>query len=309
MNLDEFEEIKGFPQYKINRNGDIWSRHYKKIMSPQENDSGYLCISLKNLDGKKLKRFIARLLALQYIENDDPLVKTQVNHKNHIRTDNRLENLEWVRQSGDNSNTRDKIKKAEGSICLDRHYWKAQFSFYSEGGLKGERIVETFSSVDKSKCEEWLENIKKDPLQYRAEKIEMKERKEEEEVALVMEKMIKKIEKENEIPLTHSEYCKKWRESHKEELKVKFEENKEEILEKRRTYASENKDKIREQKKRKYEENKDEIRAKYRAEYDPATSYYARNKEKIKADYDANKEERNRKQREKRKQKKEEEAK
>ena len=40
-----------------------------------------------------------------------------------------------------------------------------------------------------------------------------RKRKEEEEVALVMEKMIKKIEKENEIPLTHSEYCKKWRES------------------------------------------------------------------------------------------------
>jgi hypothetical protein len=292
MNLDEFAEINGFPRYKINRNGDIWSRSYKKIMAPQTNEGGYLWVTLTDMDGKCRKRFIARLLALQYIENDNPNVKTQVNHKNHIRTDNRLENLEWIAQTGDDSNSRDKIKKAEGSLFLDkksngREYWRANYSFYSEGGLKGERINETCCNIEKSKCEEWLENIKKDPLQYRSEKIEMKAAKIKEEVALTMEKMVKKIEKQNKIPLTSAEYKRLYHIT-----------NRAKILERVHNYAITHKEEIREKNKLRYDANKKEINAKRREEYNPETSYYAQNREKIRADYDANKDERNRKRRE-----------
>ena len=36
------------------------------------------------------------VLAQQFIPNSDPKVYTDVNHKNHIRDDNRLDNLEWI---------------------------------------------------------------------------------------------------------------------------------------------------------------------------------------------------------------------
>jgi hypothetical protein len=301
MNLEEFDEINGYPRYKINRNGDIWNRSFKKIMAPQVNDSGYLCVTLTDMDGKRHKKFIARLLALQYIENDNPEVKTQVNHKNHIRTDNRLENLEWIAQTGNDSNTRDKIKKGEGSIFLEKksdgkEYWRANYSFYSEGGLKGERITETCCNIEKSKCEEWLENIKKDPLKYRSEKIEMKAAKIEAEVSLTLEKIIKKIEKQHEIPLTAAEYQHEW-----------YQTNKIKVLERVHKYAIEHKEEISVKNKRKYDANKEEINAKRRDEYNPKTSYYARNREKIRAKDDANKDERNRKRRESRAAKKAEE--
>ena len=40
-----------------------------------------------------------RVIALQFVPNPDPTKYTEVNHKNHIRNDNRIENLEWVTPS------------------------------------------------------------------------------------------------------------------------------------------------------------------------------------------------------------------
>jgi hypothetical protein len=45
---------------------------------------------------------IHRLIALQFIPNPTGLL--QVDHRNRIRTDNRIENLHWVSRSENNSN-------------------------------------------------------------------------------------------------------------------------------------------------------------------------------------------------------------
>jgi len=58
------------------------------------NDVGYMQVSLTK-DKKVTQLFIHRLIALTFLGiPDNP--KMQVNHKNGIVQDNRLENLEWV---------------------------------------------------------------------------------------------------------------------------------------------------------------------------------------------------------------------
>ena len=45
-----------------------------------------------------------RLIALQFIPNDDPDNKSFIDHINHIRSDNRIENLRWASPSENSKN-------------------------------------------------------------------------------------------------------------------------------------------------------------------------------------------------------------
>lgn len=59
---------------------------------------GYRTVSLTASGGKQHKVTVHRLVAIAFLGQQDSRWKV-VNHKNGIRSDNRLENLEWVTQS------------------------------------------------------------------------------------------------------------------------------------------------------------------------------------------------------------------
>lgn len=65
------------------------------IMSNKEN-KGYLSVTFTK-EGKKTQIQVHRVVAFAFIQN--PLNKPQVNHKNGIKSDNSVENLEWVTAS------------------------------------------------------------------------------------------------------------------------------------------------------------------------------------------------------------------
>ncbi|RYE28101.1 MAG: hypothetical protein EOP48_33875, partial [Sphingobacteriales bacterium] len=63
------------------------------VMRPKQRKDGYQCIQLcKN--GKSKTFYVHRLVAEAFLAN--PYHKAQVNHKNMVRNDNRVVNLEWV---------------------------------------------------------------------------------------------------------------------------------------------------------------------------------------------------------------------
>ena len=90
--------IKDFPDYYITDTGDVYSRNYhhtgriKKIKT-YKNKWGYERIVLSKYN-KKTHFSIHRLVAIAFIPN--PENKPQVNHKNGVKTDNKVSNLEWV---------------------------------------------------------------------------------------------------------------------------------------------------------------------------------------------------------------------
>lgn len=66
-----------------------------QILKQTLTKNGYLSVTLCNR--KITKRcYIHRLVAQAFIHNDNPLKKTEIDHKNRIKTDNRIENLRWV---------------------------------------------------------------------------------------------------------------------------------------------------------------------------------------------------------------------
>ena len=86
---------------------EFWGHHYEvtddgKVFKndtellPHYNHDGYLVITVRTDTGGYRAVGVHRLVALAFIDNDDPATKTEVNHKNYVRDDNRAENLEWM---------------------------------------------------------------------------------------------------------------------------------------------------------------------------------------------------------------------
>jgi hypothetical protein len=84
--------IENYENYLITNCGKVYSVKRKKFLKPYSIGKGYLLVKLSK-NGKVKIFLIHRLVAMAFLENSENL--PQVNHKNEIKTDNRLENLEY----------------------------------------------------------------------------------------------------------------------------------------------------------------------------------------------------------------------
>lgn len=93
--VDKSGNVRSIDRVVDCKDGDKSPRKGQRI-KPTKNKFGYFLVRI-SLSGKGKNIFIHRLVATAFIPN--PENKRCVNHKNGVKGDNRVENLEWATHS------------------------------------------------------------------------------------------------------------------------------------------------------------------------------------------------------------------
>ena len=137
--IEIFKDIKGYEGlYQVSNFGRVKSLNYmhtgkEHILKLGKDKDGYLIVKLHK--GGKYKNFsIHRLVASTFIENPENL--PCVNHRNEIKTDNRVENLEYCTTAYNNSfgtrNRRISEKLTNGKLSKEVLQYSLDGTFIKE---------------------------------------------------------------------------------------------------------------------------------------------------------------------------------
>jgi hypothetical protein len=89
--------IPGYRDYAVTEDGRVFSIKRNKWLKNTLMTIGYYATTLRDANNNQNTVYVHRIVAMTYLEN--PENKATVNHINGIKTDNRIENLEWATYS------------------------------------------------------------------------------------------------------------------------------------------------------------------------------------------------------------------
>jgi hypothetical protein len=100
--MKEWKKIPNYSLYHASTDGEIKTFNWKNkgkeaIMKPAKDEKGYLRTMLKDDSGRIKTIKVHRIIAFTFLDKDTGM--DEVNHKNGIKDDNRIENLEWSNRS------------------------------------------------------------------------------------------------------------------------------------------------------------------------------------------------------------------
>lgn len=98
--MEIWKDIEGFEgKYKISNKGNVYSARYDRYLSLITNHKGYIEVHLC-VDGKRRKFKVHRLVANAFINNPNDL--PQVDHIDHVKSNNYVDNLQWITNKKNN---------------------------------------------------------------------------------------------------------------------------------------------------------------------------------------------------------------
>lgn len=93
--MEEWRTIPMFPKYEVSNLGRIRNKRTERVLKTSISNWGYVRAPVRS-ENKSCYCSVHRAVASAFIPNTDSVHKTQVNHINCDKTDNRVENLEWT---------------------------------------------------------------------------------------------------------------------------------------------------------------------------------------------------------------------
>ena len=132
--------------YFVDKDGTITDLRTNKVRKKRLN-KGYEVIDLFDGKGGRKTFSVHRLVAMKYLPNPNGL--SQINHKNLIRNDNRVENLEWcdakynirhARENGRDIYTEErnkKISKSKKGVPRSEETKRKLSEYWSGGKIAG----------------------------------------------------------------------------------------------------------------------------------------------------------------------------
>jgi hypothetical protein len=146
-NICEWKKSVFFPNnYDVSDSGLVRNKKTNKILKPATDKYGYLYYVLC-VNGERRTVKAHRLVALTFISNTEN--KPTVNHKNGVRTDNRVQNLEWAthkEQANDPLTYQHKcqvaLKRDYRAMGMIRDFGRIKVDVY-----KGEKHIGRYNSL------------------------------------------------------------------------------------------------------------------------------------------------------------------
>jgi hypothetical protein len=121
--------------YFATKDGRIYSKKTNRYLKFNKINSGYYTVMMR-VKGRSIRKLVHRLVAATYLSNPKPTV----NHKNGIKTDNRLKNLEYMTYK-QNQNHADKTGLRK--FILSNH--KTEVIHLYKNGMPINRIANKFN--------------------------------------------------------------------------------------------------------------------------------------------------------------------
>ena len=153
FNYDQAKFVDGYDNYLLFANGNILNLDTNKWLK-QTKDKGYVRVGLRK--NNKTKMFMLhQLLAQAFIPNSEN--KPFIDHINHIKDDNRINNLRWVSSSENQKNHSLSSLNSSGfrGVSYNKRYnnWYARWCDGITGKLKSKSF-----SISKYGAEQSLKN-------------------------------------------------------------------------------------------------------------------------------------------------------